>query len=69
MVTKADARTAKKISKEDMDMIIFYLIIIIAVFTLITKTLPDIDPGKNEDARTRYYRSGYGSRSNNAYQN
>lgn len=36
-------------------MILFYLVIVIAVLSLIAKTLPDIDPNQQEDARSRYY--------------
>ena len=50
-------------------MILFYLVIIIAVAFLIAKTLPDIDPNRQEDARSRYYGSGYGSRSGRACKN
>ena len=50
-------------------MVLFYLVIIIAAVCLISKTLPDTDPNKQEDARSRYYRSSYGSRSGKAYRN
>lgn len=50
-------------------MVLFYLVIIIAVAFLISRILPDVDPNRQEDARSRYYGSSYGSRSGRTYQN